>query len=218
MGWPNDSAAREAAMEMLSQWLETGQVNDATRHLAMIDKEWGHVADLVHLHFDMDHGGHQKSRGGPSIGKVTFLLSKTAKIRGTRPANVWKSWKKHKDVGHLIAAAVLVCADMHTRHRKNSLGLNLQQLLPFRVVLLVPELIIAVGLTYEKYGLDYVPKGGIRPMFNHQTIWHIPTDINVVPLAPPARKIRPQDARALIARRAGNRGRAKRINTTLVSA
>jgi hypothetical protein len=181
MGWPNNSAAREAAISMLARWLDTGEDNDAAKHLAEIDEEWGHVADLVHLHLDIDQGGHLKSRGGASVGKAVYLLSKTAKTRGTRPANAWKSWEKYKDVAHLIAAAILVCGDMDTIHRKKSLGLDLQQLLPLRVVLLVPELIIAVGLAYEKYGLAYVPKGGTQPMFNHQTLWRIPEDINVVP-------------------------------------
>ena len=210
MGWPNDSAAREAAIRMLARWLDAGDDNDAAKHLAEIDEDWGHVADLVHLHLDIDQGGHQKSRGGASVGKAIYLLSKMAKSRGTRPANAWKSWEKYKDVAHLIAAAILVCGDMHTIHRKKSLGLNLQQLLPLRVVLLVPELIIAVGLAYEKYGLAYVPKGGTQPMFNHQTLWRIPEDINVVPLSPPIRKIRSQDTVVLNARKAGNRGRAKR--------
>jgi hypothetical protein len=218
MGWPNDSAARKAAMKKVARWLDTGQDNDATKYLAKIDKAWGHVADVVHLHYDMSQGGHQKRRGGPSIGKAIFLFSKTANTRGTRPANAWSSWEKYKDVAHLIAAAILVCADMHTRHRKKSLGLKLQQLLPFRILLLVPELIIAVGLAYEKYGLAYVPKGGTKPMLNPEMLWRIPSDINVVPLPPPVRKIRRQDTRVLNARRAGNRGRAKRHKTTPVSA
>jgi hypothetical protein len=202
---------------MLAHWLDTGQENDAVKHLAKIDKDWGHVADVVHLHFDMNQGRHQERRGGPSVGKAIYLFSKTAKTRGTSQASAWKSWQEYKDVAHLIAAAILVCGDMDTRHRKQSLGLTLQQLLPLRAVLMVPELIIAVGLAYEEYGLAYVPKGGTEPMFDPQTLWRIPADINIEPLAPPVRKIRPQDARALNARRAGNRGRANRRKTTLVS-
>jgi hypothetical protein len=217
MGWPNDSAAREAAMEMLARWLDTGQDNDATKHLAKIDEAWGHVADVVHLHYDMSQGGHQKRRGGPSIGKAIYLFSKTAKTRGTSQANAWTSWETYKDAAHLIAAAMLVCWDIDRRLRQESLGLELQQLLPLRVVLMVPEPIIAIGLTYEKYGLAYVPKGGTEPMLNPEMLWRIPADINVAPLAPPIRKIRPEDTVVLNARRAGNRGRAKRHKTTLVS-
>ena len=56
MGWPNDSAAREAAIRMLARWLDAGDDNDAAKHLAEIDEDWGHVADLVHLHLDIDQG------------------------------------------------------------------------------------------------------------------------------------------------------------------
>lgn len=217
MCWPNDPAARENAMKMLPSWLDEGQDPAAAKHVARIQKAWRHVADVVHLHYDMSHGGHQKRRGGPSVGKAIYLLSKTAKTRGNRQANAWKSWETYKDVAHLIAAAMLVCWDIQTRHRQESLGLELQQLLPLRVVLMFPELIIAVGLAFEKYGLAYVPKGGTEPMLNPETLWRIPPGINVAPLPPPIRMIRPQDTAVLNARRAGNRGRAKRHETTPVS-
>jgi hypothetical protein len=217
MGWPNDPAARKNAIKMLSRWLDEGQDTAAAKHLARIDKAWAHVADVVHLHYDMSQGGHQKSRGGPSVGKAIYLLSKTAKTRGTRQTNAWKNWQVYKDVAHLIAAALLVCWDIQTRHRQKPLGLHLQQLLPLRVVLMLPELIIAVGLAYQKYGLAYVPKGGTEPMLSPETLWRIPPDINVVPLPPPIRKVRPEDSVVLNARRAGNRGRAKRHKTTSVS-
>jgi hypothetical protein len=174
MGWPNDSVARKKAMKMLPRWLNNGQHSTMAEHLARIDKHWAHVADVVHLHYDMSHGGHQKRRGGASIGKAIYLLSKTAKSRGTRQANVWKSWETYKDVAHLVAAAILVCADIRIRNRRTPLGLELQQLLPLRVVLMVPELIIAVALAYEKYGLAYIPKGRAEPMFNPETLWRIP--------------------------------------------
>jgi hypothetical protein len=218
MGWPNDSVARKKAMKMLPRWLDKGQHSSVAEHLARIDKHWAHVADVVHLHYDMSQGGYQKRRGGASIGKAIYLLSKTALSRGTRQANVWKSWETYKDFAHLVAAAILVCADMRITNRRTPLGLELQQLLPLRVVLMVPELIIAVTLAYEKYGLAYIPKGTTEPMFDPETLWRIPVNINVEPLAPVIRKIRPQDTVVLNARRAGNRGPAKRHKTTPVSA
>jgi hypothetical protein len=217
MCWPNDPAARKNAMKMLPRWLDEGPDPAAAKHLARIQKAWRHVADVVHLHYDMSHGGHQKRRGGPSVGKAIYLLAKTAKTRGSRQANAWKSWETYKDAAHLIAATMLICWDIQTRHRQQSLGLKLQQLLPLRVVLMFPELIIAVGLAFEKYGLAYVPKGGTEPMLDPETLWRIPADINVAALPPPIRKIRPQDAVVLNARRAGNRGRAKRHETTPAS-
>jgi hypothetical protein len=47
-----------------------------------------------------------------------------------------------------------------------------------------PELIIAVGLAFEKYGLAYVPKGGTEPMLDPETLWRIPADINVASPSP----------------------------------
>lgn len=45
------------------------------------------------------------------------------------------------------------------------------------------------------------------------TSWRIPEDINVVPVPPPARRIRLEDMRILNARRAGNRGKRNSLPT-----
>jgi hypothetical protein len=210
MGWPNDLASRQKAMEMLGRWVDMGERGPAPKDMVRIHRDWARVADVVHLHVDLRHGRHQEGRGGASIGKSIFLFSKTATSRGTGQASAWKSWHEFKDVAHLIAATILICADMRTRQIRAPLGLELQQLLPIRVVLMLPELVLAVGLAFQEYGLNDFPKGGTEPMFDPETLWRIPADINVSPLSPPIRKIRSQDCAVLNSRRAGNRGRAGR--------
>jgi len=61
------------------------------------------------------------------------------------------------------------------------------------------------------------PSDWSEPKFDPNTLWRIPPDINVVPLPPPSRNIRPQDLCVLNKRRAGNRGRVNRCKTTPVS-
>jgi hypothetical protein len=78
--------------------------------------------------------------------------------------------------------------------------------------MLKPDLVLAVALGFEQKGLNH-PEGS-EPKFNPETVWRIPTDINVVPLLPPTRKIRGEDIAILNnARRAGNRGLANRKGT-----
>jgi len=141
MGWPNDSAAREDAMQMLRAWLDGGEPRQFLQRIPLMHQQWGRVADTVLLHHGMTEGGHQKRRGGPSVGKAIFLGAKRIKARGASQANMWEGWSTYKDAAHLIAAVIAVCADIQRRNRNQPLGIGLQDMLPMRVVCLVPELV-----------------------------------------------------------------------------
>ena len=178
------------------------------------------MADVFHLHCDLIAGRHQARRGGPSIGKAITLAQANAKSRGTKASNLWKIWSTYKDVAHLVAAATLICAEARTRSRDQPfgpLGLSFNQFVPFQMAMLMPDLVLAVALEFERLGLSVVPHARTEPTLDPETLWRIPPDINVVPLPPPIRKIRPQDLAVLNKRRAGNRGKAKVRKTTPVS-
>ena len=208
MAWPNDPAMRE-------RWLEAHQrndqstINELTQKLKIIQQHWARVADIVHLHQDLTHGGHQKRRGGPSVAKAISLVAANARSKGTGTAQLWEIWKAYKDVAHLATAAVLVAADAHTRHRSAPYGLKLHQLQPYRMVMLVPELVVGVAMSIEDYGLQQTAHGQTEPMFDPEFLWRIPVDINLTPFAPPARELTKKDLAVLKTRRAGNRGKAK---------
>jgi hypothetical protein len=215
MAWPNEPDRRRDGLVGLRGWIDgEGQSPD----LKLVHKHWSHVADIVNVHYALTDGEHQKSRGGASVGKAIFLASKLIKNRGAKQASLWENWHTYKDVAHLIAAVIAVCFDMQTRNRQKPLGLRgFQELLPARVVCLVPDLVLGVALTYEKYGLDSIAKGGTEPMLDPETVWRIPENINVESVDPPIRKILTDEIAVLNARRAGNRGVAHGSETTPVS-
>jgi hypothetical protein len=215
MAWPNDAVARQNGTEILKNWMNGG---DQRPDFKRIHQHWANVAVIVNLHHALSEGRHQESRGGASVGKAIFLASKRIRARGAKQPSLWRQWGEYKDVAHLIAAAVLVCFDMQTRNRQKPLGLGLQELLPARVVCLVPDLVVGVALTYQNYGVSSTAKGGAESMLDRKTVWRIPPDINVDPIPPPTRQLLSEEITVLNARRAGNRGRANRIKTTLISA
>jgi len=215
MAWPNDALARQNGIKHLESWLKGESQNPDFK---LIQQHWGHVADIVNLHHALSEGRHQESRGGASVGKAIFLASKRIRARGAKQPSLWRHWGEYKDVAHLIAAVTLVCFDMQTRNRQKPLGLGLQELLPARVVCLVPDLVLGVALTYQTYGLSRTAKGGAEPMLDPETIWRISPDINIDPVPPPSRRLLSEEIIVLNARRAGNRGQANRIKTTLISA
>jgi hypothetical protein len=211
MTWPSDSVMRE-------RWLEAHRRNDQStinellHGLKIVQQHWARVADIVHLHLDLAHGGHQQRRGGTSLGKAIALIAANAKSKGTGTAKLWEIWKTYKDVAHIVTAAVLVAAEAQTRHRSTPYGLKLHQLQPYRMAMLLPELVLAVALSIEDYGLQQTAHGQTEPMFDPQSLLRISPDINLTALEPPIRKVAAKDLAVLKTRRSGNRGKANRRN------
>jgi hypothetical protein len=77
------------------------------------------------------------------------------------------------------------------------------QFVPFRMALLMPDLLLAVAMEFERCGLGLVPDVRPEPALNPNTVWRIPTDINLLPVPLLVRKIRSQDIIVLNNRRAG---------------
>jgi hypothetical protein len=207
---PNDNPAREKLMGTIRSWHDPSGSGrpPVPEKLGRIQADWLKVADIFHHYCDLIEGGHQERRGGPSIGKAITLVAANAKSWGTKEANLWKLWGVYKDVAHLVTSAALICAEVRNRLRNlppDPAGLGPTQFVPFQMTLLMPDLILAVAKEFEAYGLG-VSEGRLEPAFDSDTVWRLPADINIVPLPPPIRKLRPQDKVVLNNRRAGNRG------------
>jgi hypothetical protein len=211
MGWPNDPDARAASVRILRAWSEGSKSVPA--RLRQIQTDWARVADIFHLHCDLNEGSHQTRRGGASIEKAIELVAAQSKGIGTGKANLWNTWKTYKDVAHLVTAATIITADAHERARVKpfgEFGLAPEQLQPLKIAMLLPDFVLAVGLSLQSYGLANVPQTREEPMLDPETLWRIGPDINVAPIAPPVRKIGRHGIDVLNARRAGNRGKNKR--------
>jgi len=210
MCFPNDEAARDDLLRTLWSWQDASQRPAAPDKLGRIQADWLKVADILHLYCDLVGGRHQERRGGPSIGKAITLASAKAKNWGTRKSKLWELWTAYKDVAHLVTAASLVRKEVRNRYSASPpgpLGLNPTQFVPFQMAMLMPDLVLAVAMEFERYGLRSEARP--EPAFDLDTLWRIPANINVVPFPPPIRKLGPQDLVVLNERRAGTRGRAK---------
>jgi hypothetical protein len=208
MCWPNDLDARKRLANSLRSW--SGGSPSVPPKLGKIQHQWLRVADAFHLHFDIKQGDHQKRRGGASLSKAITLAEANTKAWGTGTATFWATWKRYRDVAHLVTAAVLICVESRIARSQGPFGLSVNQILPIQMVMLMPELILAVGLEFERYGLSAVSLARDEPMLSLHTVWRIPQDVNVRPVPPPPRKLRPSDVAMLNARRSGNRGRANK--------
>jgi hypothetical protein len=200
MCYSNDDEARARLFLMLRNW--QNEIEDRPpilRKLGRIQHEWSRVADVFQIYCDLISGDHQQRRGGPSIGKAITLVEANTKSRGTGAASLWKMWSSYNDVAHLVTAAALVFAQVRIMADNKPFGpfsLNSGQFGQFTMTMLMPDLVIAVALSFERLGLGFVPRALDEPTLDPETLWRIPPDINVVPIPPPERKIRPEDLAA----------------------
>jgi hypothetical protein len=220
MAWPNDEEGRTAWLRAHEtsackplpsvesgppyRTIEIQPLGAFYKRMVPNQKGWSRVADLIHHHYDLSQGGHQPSRGGASLGKAVHIVSNNAVSRGTGKSKLWEFWDDHKDVAHLVTAAILITAEAKVR------GLRDLQMQPVRIVMLVPELVLAVARSFERYGLEAKVHDREDPLFDPNTLWRIPDNIGIAPLDPPTRKIRLDDVKLLNARRAGHRGKGRR--------
>ena len=212
---PNDEAARAGLIEVLWGWSEG--IETAIDDLPRIQHEWLRSADALHTHLDLVAGRHQQRRGGASIGKAIALTAKRAVSWGTGEANLWRHWTMYKDVAHLVTAAVFICDYVRVLARRKPFGpsgLESDQFGPFQMIMLMPDLVLAIALHLQQHGLESIPHSRREPIFDLETLWQIPFDINVMPIPLPARSLTKEDIKKLNARRAGNRGKANQRKTT----
>lgn len=223
MFYPADEEARASFRSALRSCADPLRLN--LKGMRRIQYLWLRVADVFHLYYDLAKGDHQSRRGGATISKAAHLAAKNTKSLGTSEATFWSAWKAYKDVAPLVTATILVWTNARIvfpgeyvfafRTHDDAEPLKPHRLTPFHIVLLMPDLVLAVGRSFEEFGLTIAgrPDAGLDP----ETLWRIPADINANAVVPPTRTIRPDDKLILNARRAGNRGRAHRAETTLIS-
>ena len=80
MGWPNDPQARAESVNILRK-LPQGSTSMPPR-LRQIQSDWAAVADICSLFYDLTVTGHQRHRGGPSIGKAIELAGHSSEGQG----------------------------------------------------------------------------------------------------------------------------------------
>jgi hypothetical protein len=199
MCYPNDGEARKDFVLTLRSWPEASEDDPPVipAKLGRIQQDWLRVADVFHRLCDLAEGRHQARRGGPSIGKAITVVEGIAKSWGTSAASLWKNWSTYKDVAHVVTAATLICAETRIVSRNQPfgpLGLSVNQIIPFQMAMLMPDLLLAVALEFERYGLLVSPgfvtrrearpgRRALQPAERDATCHRIPATTNSLPQA-----------------------------------
>jgi hypothetical protein len=186
MGWPNDREGRAASVAVVQNWHAGSRA--IPRRLRQIQTDCVRVADIFNLHLDLTEGGHQKRRGGPSIGKAIAIAAGSIRAKGAHTANLWRAWKEYKDVAHLVTAATIISAEARQRAKVKpfgDFGVDSDRFLPFTIAMKMPDFVLSLALSLRKYGLNCIPQSREEPMLDPETLWHIAPDLNVVAVPPP---------------------------------
>lgn len=217
MFYPRTEEARSSFGSALRSSPDPLRLN--LKGMRRIQYSWLRVADVFYLYYDLASGDHQSRRGGATISKAAHLAAKNTKSLGTSEATFWSAWRAYKDVAPVVAATILIYANARIafageyisafRTHDDAEPIKPNNLMPFHIVLLMPDLVLAVGRSFEEFELTKI-NGRSDAGLDPETLWGIPSDVNVAPVPPPARNIRPEDKLVLNKRRAGNRGKSNR--------
>jgi hypothetical protein len=202
---------------MVRGWFEESRA--VPSRLRQIQTDWVRVCDIFSLHLDLTEGGHQRGRGGPSVGKAIGVAAGSIQARGAHAANLWRAWKEYKDVAHVVTAAAIICAEARQLVKVKpfgDFGLDADRLGPFTIAMMMPDFVLSLALSFQEYGLNSTPQSRVRPMLDPETLWRIAPEMNVVAVPPPVHKVTKEAIAILNSRRAGNRGKAKPSKTTPV--
>jgi hypothetical protein len=143
--------------------------------LTAVQQRWSRVADVLQAVVDIKHEMRRPIRGGASISKAYDLLKGYPAL--PRKSQLSKDWSDFRDVAHLIAAAASIASHGRDRTGKEEASAVLT------AVMLVPEVVLALALAYQRFGLTFRPHGRDVPILPPETLWRVP-DAEDAPILP----------------------------------
>ncbi len=121
------------------------------RKLNAIQPRWPRVADVLQTVVDISQEKRASIPGGASVSKALDLLQGYSVL--PRKSRLSKDWSDFRDVSHLVAASAAVAFAGREQTKQQQASAVLTPLL------LVPEVVLALGLAFQKFGLAFKPHG-----------------------------------------------------------
>ena len=134
-------------------------------------------------------------RGGQANCTPTHCTTASRSLSGCRETVVWSEFR---DVAHILAAGAYLahCAVERGEKRAHSI---------LSAILLVPEIVVALAIAFQKFGLTTIPHGRRTPIFDPETLWQLPETHVPEKLFLPVRVLTPRQIDLLQARRASKK-------------
>jgi hypothetical protein len=192
---PSSQSGDQVAFELFGglRTVADASLSHMMTKLDTIQKRWPRVADVLQLVVDIHYEKRALIPGGTSISKAYDVLRGYPAL--PRRARLTKDWSDFRDVSHLIAAAAAVssgCRDLPEQQQASAV------LAP---VLLVPEVVLALGLAFQEFGLTFKAHGQRGSILPSRTLWRIPTTKEFPTLPLPVRRLSDADFEYLMTKR-----------------
>jgi hypothetical protein len=209
MAWPNDEEERNRWMATAIAFLVAGQVpapspgqslfdlfgglravadssfSSLMEKLVRIQDRWQRVAHIMQMVVDIHYDTRGPIRGGASISKALDVLQNYNEL--PVKSRLARDWSDFRDVAHLVAAAAAIAAAGQQRTEQEEAAALLTS------VLYVPEIVLALGLAYQRFGLSFRPRVGSDPILPPETLWCLPAEKDTAVLPLPVRRLRDAD-------------------------
>jgi hypothetical protein len=150
-----------------------------------IQHRWPRVADVMQMIVDIHHDKRGPIRGGASISKAMDVLQNYNAL--PVKSRLSQDWSDFRDVAHLVAAAAAIAAAGKERTEQEEAAAVLSPLL------FVPEVVLALGRSYQQFGLSLRPHVGIDAILPRNTLWCIPDEEDAPVLPLPVRRLTDTD-------------------------
>jgi hypothetical protein len=134
---------------------------------------WKNVADLMQTLARLNAHEQAHDRGGPSIAKAKDLIDDATV--GTNRQRLETDWSTFRDVAPLATAAATLAAVAVTQTRDKNLGD------PLYPIFLDPASVLCMASIFQQFGLSLIPHGRSEPILSPESLWQLPTDVEIVP-------------------------------------
>jgi len=161
--------------------------------LVRIQDRWPRVADVMQMVVDIHHDKRGPIRGGASISKALDVLQNHHAL--PVKSRLSQDWSDFRDVAHLVAAAAATAAAGQQRTKQAEAAALLTP------IFYVPEVVLALGLAYQRFGLSLRPHIGSDPILSSETLWCILEKKHAAVLPLPVRVLSDTDFDFLINKR-----------------
>jgi hypothetical protein len=147
-------------------------IDELEAEMATARVAWKNVADLMQTLARLN-ADQQAKRGGASIAKAKDLID--ASKGGANRQRLESDWSAFRDVAPLATAAATLAAVAVGQTKDKNLGD------PLYPIFFDPQSVLCMASIFQRFGLSLIPHARREPILSPDTLWRLPTDVEIVP-------------------------------------
>ena len=177
-GTADCSTATRAFLTLAGKPINLGSLADAVideleAEMATARVAWKNVADLMQTLARLNADQQVRARGGASIAKAKDLID--AAKGGANRQRLETDWSRFRDVAPLATATATLAAVAVVQTKDKNLGD------PIYPIFFDPASVLCVASIFQQLGLSLIPHGRSEPILSPESLWHLPTEVEIVP-------------------------------------